>query len=168
MGRDLLSKPAENYESACVELSRAWQPTAIRVLADIIRAKRPKVVFLMETFLVKHRMELVRVQLGFQNMFVVDASGHKGGLAMLWQDSMELVITGFLNNHVDSTVILDIGSPQWRFTGYYGYPERARRRESWQLLRTLSGQSTLPWAIMGDFNDLLSQSEKRGRHPHPN
>ncbi|XP_031092328.1 uncharacterized protein LOC115997019 [Ipomoea triloba] len=86
-------------------------------------------------------MELVRVQLGFQNMFVVDASGHKGGLAMLWQDSMELVITGFLKNHVDSTVILDIGSPQWRFTGYYGYPERARRRESWQLLRTLSGQT---------------------------
>jgi hypothetical protein len=28
--------------------------------------------------------------------------------------------------------------------------------------------SDLPWCIIGDFNDLLTQGDKRGIHPHPN
>ncbi|KAK2428712.1 hypothetical protein QL285_027211 [Trifolium repens] len=28
--------------------------------------------------------------------------------------------------------------------------------------------SPLPWCIIGDFNDLLSQEDKVGDHPHPN
>ncbi|KAJ9548141.1 hypothetical protein OSB04_020684 [Centaurea solstitialis] len=55
----------------------------------------------------------------------------------------------------------------WRFTGFYGFPERTRRRVSWNLLRSLAEQSNLPWVVMGDFNDLLSQEEKQGLHEHP-
>ncbi|XP_019178334.1 PREDICTED: uncharacterized protein LOC109173550 [Ipomoea nil] len=62
---------------------------------------------------------------------------------------------------------MDVGSPKWRLTGFYGYSDRGRRRESWQLLRTLSSLSTLPWVVMGDYNDILDQSEKYGRTPHP-
>jgi hypothetical protein len=28
--------------------------------------------------------------------------------------------------------------------------------------------SDLPWCVVGDFNDLLSQEDKKGAHPHPN
>ncbi|GAU45528.1 hypothetical protein TSUD_400750 [Trifolium subterraneum] len=28
--------------------------------------------------------------------------------------------------------------------------------------------SSIPWCIIGDFNDLLSQADKQGIHPHPN
>ncbi|PNX66122.1 endonuclease/exonuclease/phosphatase family protein, partial [Trifolium pratense] len=28
--------------------------------------------------------------------------------------------------------------------------------------------SFLPWCIIGDFNDILSQEDKQGNHPHPN
>jgi hypothetical protein len=48
-------------------------------------------------------------------------------------------------------------------TGYYGYPNGGRRRASWDFLRTLSHQSSLPWCIFGDFNDIMDASEKRGR-----
>jgi hypothetical protein len=56
----------------------------------------------------------------------------------------------------------------WRLTCYYGYPERGRRRQAWDMLRDLRNMSPLPWCIIGDFNDLLSQEDKRGTHPHPN
>ncbi|KAH9790374.1 reverse transcriptase domain-containing protein [Citrus sinensis] len=54
----------------------------------------------------------------------------------------------------------------WRVTGFYGYPESSRRRESWHLLRRLASFSTLPWVCIGDFNDLLDSSEKNGSRPH--
>ncbi|XP_057803521.1 uncharacterized protein LOC131018835 [Salvia miltiorrhiza] len=56
----------------------------------------------------------------------------------------------------------------WRFTGFYGFPERGRRRESWNLLRRLAVINSLPWVIAGDFNDLLDPGDKRGRVDHPN
>ncbi|KAH9763510.1 reverse transcriptase domain-containing protein [Citrus sinensis] len=56
---------------------------------------------------------------------------------------------------------------QWRITGYYGFPESIRRRNSWRLLRSLAMTSSLPWICLGDFNDLLHSSEKRGKIKHP-
>ncbi|GAU39328.1 hypothetical protein TSUD_60790 [Trifolium subterraneum] len=34
--------------------------------------------------------------------------------------------------------------------------------------RSGGNMSSIPWCINGDFNDLLSQSDKKGTHPHPN
>jgi len=38
-----------------------------------------------------------------------------------------------------------------------------RRRAAWDFLRQLSQQSTRPWCIFGEFNDIMDASEKRGR-----
>lgn len=56
---------------------------------------------------------------------------------------------------------------RWRYTGFYGCPERARRVESWNLLRELAGESRLPWCIVGDFNDIMYDHEKSGGRMHP-
>ncbi|XP_031112052.1 uncharacterized protein LOC116016024 [Ipomoea triloba] len=142
-------------------------PTAIRVLADLVCSKRPKVIFLMETFVDRRKMEGIRVQIGYDNVFTVGAVGHRGGLAFLWMNTVVLEITGYSTNHIDTKLALDIDKPQFRFTGYYGFPERHRRREAWNMLRSLAAQSSLPWVTMGDYNDLLHQFDKRGRLPHP-
>ncbi|PNX88188.1 hypothetical protein L195_g044290, partial [Trifolium pratense] len=55
----------------------------------------------------------------------------------------------------------------WRLTGFYGFPEGGRRRDSWNFLRHLASTSQLPWCIIGDFNDILSSDEKRGRNDRP-
>lgn len=100
-------------------------------------------------------------------MLVVDAQGHRGGLVLLWTDHVDIEVTSYSQNHIDASVVLDAGSPKWCFTGIYSFPEWQRRQESSNMLRTLIGLSTLPWIVMGDFNDLLNQSEKQGRLPHP-
>ena len=56
----------------------------------------------------------------------------------------------------------------WRLTGYYGYLEQKRHRDSWFLLQSIAVSSHLPWCCIGDFNDLLAHEEKQGRCSHPN
>jgi hypothetical protein len=56
---------------------------------------------------------------------------------------------------------------QWRFTNLYGYLEIDRRRDSWDMLRTLAQDNNLRWCILGDFNDILSNDEKISTTDHP-
>lgn len=142
-------------------------PATIRVLMDLVQAKKPSIIFLMETFSNKNKLEPIKIKLGFQGLFVVGSMGHSGGLALLWKEGTEVDVTGYSRNHIDTIVCLEGSNTRWRFTGYYGFPERARRKESWSLLKHLANLNALPWTIMGDFNDILKEEEKRGRNPHP-
>ncbi|XP_073060294.1 uncharacterized protein [Primulina eburnea] len=54
----------------------------------------------------------------------------------------------------------------WCLTEFYGFPERHRRRDSWNLLRTITDASTLPCCIIGDFNDLSHIEDNQGRVEH--
>lgn len=56
---------------------------------------------------------------------------------------------------------------RWRYTGYYGCPERSRREESWDMIRELAGKSTLTWCILSEYNDMIHVTERCGRRAHP-
>jgi len=74
-----------------------------------------------------------------------------------------ITISNYSSNHIDAE-ITDINKGKWRVTGYYGFPSHGRRREAWNFLRQLTNSSNLPWCILGDFNDILSPNEKKGRN----
>lgn len=121
----------------------------------------------METFIDSNKFQPIKIKLGLTGLFVVDNIGHSGGLALLWKDGTNIDITSYSKNHIDANVRLTGSDKLWRFTGYYGFPDRAQRKKSWQLLKHLASQSSLPWVLMGDCNDILNPEEKRGRCPHP-
>ncbi|XP_057793280.1 uncharacterized protein LOC131009894 [Salvia miltiorrhiza] len=141
-------------------------PLAIPTLCELVRAHRPDFIFLCETLAKRQRVELIRSRLNFEGCFVVDCVGRSGGLCMFWKASSSCKLLSFSSNHIDMQVTDTTG--EWRLTGFYGYPERGRRRDSWNLLRRLKDVNTLPWVVMGDFNDLLDPGDKRGSVPHPN
>ncbi|XP_057779546.1 uncharacterized protein LOC130998129 [Salvia miltiorrhiza] len=142
------------------------QPLAVPILSELVRVHKPQFIFLCETISTRSRMEEFRVKLNYEGCFTVDCVGRSGGLCMLWKSSSLCTLIGYSNNHIDMHVSDSRGD--WRFTGFYGFPERTRRRESWQLLRRLAGINSCPWIILGDFNDLLDPGDKRGRVDHPN
>ena len=92
--------------------------------------------------------------------------GRGGGLVALWQSSCDCELVNFSNNHID-WLIYAPERENWRLTCYNGYPESSRRRDACDFLCSLANQSSTPWCILGDFNDLLSSLDKHGPHPHP-
>ncbi|XP_027086694.1 uncharacterized protein [Coffea arabica] len=132
----------------------------VRELRHIVRREKIDIVFLVETKCSSRAVDKLKVQFGWFGMGV-DAKGLFGGLALLWRKDIDISLNRFSSSFIDVTVRTD-GSP-WRLTGFYGHPEAAKRKLSWDLLRTLSGQSTLPWVCMGDFNEVLNQCEFHSR-----
>ncbi|XP_019149856.1 PREDICTED: uncharacterized protein LOC109146658 [Ipomoea nil] len=141
-------------------------PRTVRELLGLVSKKRPMFVFLMETKAKNDRVESVRTRMGYEGNFCVERDEDGEGLALLWRDKEVATLLGYSSNHIDVSVSLP-GKPCWRLTCFYGYSQSTRRQESWDLLRHLKGQSNLPWCVIGDFNDLACQSEKRGPHIHP-
>lgn len=92
-------------------------------------------------------------------MFVVHQIHRGGGLALYWKEAMKLTIETSSKNHID--YIIRKGSEKaWRFTGFYGEPNTHKRYESWDLLRQLNSQFSLPWLCSGDFNEIVRQKRK--------
>lgn len=46
-------------------------------------------------------------------------------------------------------------------------PDRAKRKKSWDLIRNLARDSNLPWCLIGDLNNIVSQEYKRGGAQYP-
>lgn len=49
----------------------------------------------------------------------------------------------------------------------YGEPNRSQRRKTWDLLRNLARDSNLPWCVIGDMNNITSQSDTKGGASYP-
>lgn len=135
-------------------------------MRELIKSHVVDVVFLFETLVNTNKIDFLRRKLGFADAFAMDCTGHSGGVAVLWRNSNSISVSNFNNNFITVKVI-ENNVAVWRLSSFYSYPERSRQKASWDLLRSLSISSMLPWCCIGDYNDLLSSDEKKGRVPHP-
>ena len=104
--------------------------------------------------------------LQFSHHYGVSKINHGGGLAIFWKKDFDLRVVSSSLNRID-TIIFGDTDKAWRFMGFYGILENHRRSDSWNLLRNLHNQFSLPWLCGGDFNELVKSHEKRGGRPHP-
>jgi ribonuclease HI len=141
-------------------------PRTVKELTDLVRIKDPSAVFIIETWLDEDRLEILRCKLSFANKLVVPRRNRGGGLVLFWKRDLAMTIKSFSTCHID-TIINEGTELAWRFTGFYGAPETQNRAHSWNVLRTLHQQFSLPWCCAGDFNELVSGEEKKGGRPRP-
>ncbi|XP_074293374.1 uncharacterized protein LOC141620388 [Silene latifolia] len=90
----------------------------------------------------------------------VDSMGRSGGLAFLWKKGVDCSFVSASVHHMDFVVRGEGG--EWRITGFYGWPAVSDRHLSWELLRLLHTQSSLPWVCLGDYNEILLSTEMKG------
>ena len=67
----------------------------VRELLELVKAKSPNLVFLMETRKKNSYVERLRCRLKVDNLFIVLRSNRGGGLALLWMGDLNLYIQTF-------------------------------------------------------------------------
>ncbi|XP_024200679.1 uncharacterized protein LOC112204026 [Rosa chinensis] len=135
--------------------------TTTRALKDLIAQNRPQIIFLCETKIsnIKDFQTLSRA-LGFPHSKEFLSEGQSGGLGLFWTDEVDLHVRTSSAHHIDAEIRGAPGEPRWRLTGFYGYSRTNDRDHSWKLLRELSDLDSLPWVIIGNFNEILDSGEK--------
>lgn len=68
--------------------------------------------------------------------------------------------------HIDTWISNWLPAGGCYFTGFYGHWQTSQRKHSWELLRRIGVHRSLPWSVIGDFNELRyshESSSARGR-----
>ena len=65
----------------------------------------------METKQTVEEMRWVQGELHYDSMLVVSCLGRRGGLAMLWNNDVDLHIQTYTENHIDAFIFTDCNSP---------------------------------------------------------
>lgn len=138
----------------------------VRVLQRLIKIKVPSIIFLMETKLIKSEMEKLRQKLNIYSFHVVDCDtnmgGRRGGICVLWNDTISLKILSDSTHHIDALVMAADNFCEWRLTGIYGWPEEHMKDCTWNLIKDLALVPHKEWICLGDFNQILYHHEKQG------
>lgn len=71
-------------------------------------------------------------------------------------------LTSYSQNHIDILTIVPNQSQKLHFIGVYGEPNSQNHTKFWSLIRRLKKPSNEPWICLGDFNQILSPSERQG------
>jgi len=134
-------------------------------LKDLIHAYHSDVIFLCETLVLYQRT--IRMKFGFDSCFSVNVNGISNGLTLFWKHTFTYSLLNFSINFINVEVQVP-RKPCWQITSFYGFSKSDRRRDSWNLIHSISSFSLLHWCIIGDFNDLLSNDETIGNSEHAN
>lgn len=110
----------------------------------------------METKQTRPQLELIKRKIGYQNFFVVDSIGKSGDLALFQSEDSLLKIMNYSQYHVHCEIKENKQENSFLFTGFYGKSRVSERKDSWDLLAKVNQGITLPWCVIGDFNQIVT------------
>jgi hypothetical protein len=142
-------------------------PQIVHDLCRLVKNKKPALVFVMETKMINKNCDFLRIKLGFDFMFGVDCVGCSGGLLLFWKADFQVDVQNYSRRHISAVVSGTGWGPAWKLTCFYGYPETAKKKESWALLRHVSHFQPSPWLCVRDFNEVVQMSEIQGTNYRP-
>ena len=94
-----------------------------------MKDQAPKICFLMETRLDKKGYKKYCKDLPFPNQFIVKKLDSGGGLALGWENEVEVDVINYTENHILARVGEDNGLV-WYLIGFYGWPETTQKSKS--------------------------------------
>jgi hypothetical protein len=104
-------------------------------------------------------------KLKFENSVRVEAVGRSGGIWLLWNGSKVDLKVLKTARHLIHVVFDEGGSCPWLCSFVYANPNDQLKRACFEDIKDLASTISLPWMIVGDFNEIMGAPEKRGGAP---
>lgn len=114
----------------------------------------------METMNGRNALVDMQVWLGYDFVHTMDPVGRCGGLALFWKKNSDIIFNFVDKNLMDLSV--QWGSMKFFLSCVYGHPNAKKRGPVWERISRIGVQRRLLWAMVGDFNEILSNDDKLG------
>jgi hypothetical protein len=105
------------------------------------------------------RVNQLRWRLGLKGCLAVDSKGKSGGLALFWDENIQVDLLSIDERYIDVSIREDPNGEAWRATFIYEEPRVEDRHRLWEIMQCLRTRSSDPWLVIGDFNEVMWQYE---------
>ena len=125
---------------------------------------RPNILIIIEPRIAEARAQGVIDTLPYSHSSRVDPAGFSGDIWLLWNErpSFSVEIITCSEHSIHALIKVHSPSLSFLFTAVYAPPQFNRRKH---YLQNLAVNISLPWLLLGDFNDMISEEEKLGGLP---
>lgn len=140
---------------------------ALRHLLLLIRNHNSDIWMLFETRVGSDQAQVVLSKSHFNGLCASEALGFAEGIWILWDKTkLDLELLS-LDDQIITAVVHPIGSHPWILSSLYASPWWCFRQELWRYLILLGEIIQLRWLVMGDFNQILYDADKKGGRTSP-
>ena len=133
---------------------------------DLVEWHNPILMVITETRMSGSRaLEMIET-LPFDGVEVSDTIGFAGVIWLLWRTNLvqvDVLIT--TKQEIHAIIRVRSQTLSWIISVIYASPRFAERCMLWENLKLLSNLHDLPLALMGDFNEVISEEEKSRGNP---
>jgi len=132
----------------------------------INRTINPDILILLETLVNCQNSSLIISQLGYKFSSTIPPVNHMGGIWLLWNDiNVDVSIIAKEPRIMHCLVHDKLTSKDCILSAVYAPARENQKAVFWEHLRQLHHSIDKPWCIMGDFNEMLTASDKFGGVP---
>lgn len=121
---------------------------------------KPFIIVLLEMHISDSRADEVCQKIGFQKWHIVEAQGFQGGIWILWNEHENHLTLVHSHYQFVTLEVKGKGLRLWLFKAVYASPQPHAREELWAELTNVAGNTTMPWLLVGDFNETKSLDER--------
>ncbi|XP_023883345.1 uncharacterized protein LOC111995659 [Quercus suber] len=99
-------------------------------------------------------------------IMVITKTRLSGGIWLLWSsNAVHVDILATTEQEIHAIIWVRSQSLNWLINAIYASLRLAERYILWENLKMLTNLHDLPWALIGDFNEVLLEEEKSGGNP---
>lgn len=142
----------------------AGNPKFFRALSNYVNMYIPACIAILETKCSSDNANSLFTRIGYRNTCIHEGQGRSRGIWIGWRPNV-INITGHSlhPNFINLKVLYN--NIKWYLTIVYASPQPALRAQNWADLAAINPGDAMAWALIGDFNDIVDASEKRGGAP---
>lgn len=112
------------------------------------------------------RAKVITDRLPFDGAIHAETISYARGIWLLWNsDAVEVTQLASTEQEVHALVKVSSSNLSWIIFAIYASPRLAKRRILWHNLTLVNSLHNLLWIMLGDFNEVLSSTEKLSGRP---
>ena len=141
------------------------RPCFVSQIRKLLKNVAPDILFLCEIKVNVNRSMNIFPKLQFYCYEFINPIGLSSGLWLCWNSNvinLDIILKNDWMIHCMSYV--PDHNTRCFFTFLYGYPQHHKQKKIWDTLLHIKESISGPWAIIGDFNDILYPHENIGEN----